>query len=76
MKKILVLFIILIIIIGIILLIPQKVAVLTYHDFIVGKPKNSMQKNIKEFEKEMIFLKKHHFYKFLIMFRLKHKCDN
>ena len=61
MKKILVLFIILIIIIGIILLIPQKVAVLTYHDFIVGKPKNSMQKNIKEFEKEMIFLKKHHY---------------
>lgn len=42
-------------------LYPKKYVVLTYHDFTTLKPENSMQKNIKDFEKEMKFLKRHHY---------------
>ena len=40
---------------------PKKYAVLTYHDFTIGKPENNMQKNVDEFKKEMEYLKKHNY---------------
>ena len=42
-------------------LLPKKIAVLTYHDFTTGEPTWNMQKNIKEFEKEMKYLKDHNY---------------
>ena len=40
---------------------PKKYAVLTYHDFTIKKPINSMQKNIDEFKKEMDYLYRHNY---------------
>lgn len=64
MKKKLILISIITIIIIIYLIInfvPQKISVLTYHDFTTTTPKNSMQKNINEFEREMKFLKNNNY---------------
>lgn len=42
-------------------LIPDNVAVITYHDFVEGNPENNMQINIDKFEEEMRFLKDHNY---------------
>ena len=59
-------------------LFPKKYAILTYHEFTTGTPKNNMQKNVDEFKKEMKYLKKHD-YKTLtlkdINCYMNHKCD-
>ena len=62
MKKGLIIIGSILFVIGLIyLLYPRKIAVLTYHDFTTREPTNSMQKNLKEFEKEMKYLKRHHY---------------
>jgi len=40
---------------------PKKYAILTYHEFTSGIPKNNMQKNVDEFKKEMKYLRDHHY---------------
>lgn len=42
-------------------LIPDRIAVLTYHDFVNGNPTNDMQISIDNFEKEMKYLKEHNY---------------
>lgn len=42
-------------------ILPTKYAVLTYHDFTTGKASNPMQKNIKDFEREMKYLSDHNY---------------
>lgn len=42
-------------------LIPNNIAVITYHDFTEGNPSNDMQISINNFEKEMKYLKDHHY---------------
>lgn len=57
------------IIIGIIILLtiliynilPTKIAVLTYHDFVEDKVENNMQIKLKTFEKEIKYLAKHNY---------------
>ena len=66
MKKILVLSLIILIIIisstiTYTIFMPQKIAVLTYHDFSKKRTNDEMTKNIDDFEKEMKFLKKHNY---------------
>lgn len=66
MKKILIkiaIIIVIIIAISVLLyfILPKKYAVLTYHDFTTGKASNPMQKNIKDFEKEMKYLHDHNY---------------
>ena len=59
-------------------LFPKKYAILTYHEFTTGKVENNMQKNIDEFDREMKYLKRHH-YKTLTLkdvdCYMNHKCD-
>ena len=61
-KKVLIIFIS-IIILGIIVynLLPTKIAVLTYHDFVEDKIENNMQIRLKTFEKEIKYLAKHNY---------------
>ena len=61
MKKIFVIIIIFIILVSMFLLIPKRYTVLTYHDFVTDIPKNGMQKNIKDFKKEMKYLYNHNY---------------
>ena len=57
MKKVFIgLMLIVLVIIMLIVILPKKYTVLTYHDFTKNNPSNNMQKNIKDFEKEMKFL--------------------
>ena len=59
MKKFLIVVGILILIFLIITsLMPQKIPVLTYHDFVLGDPENNMQINKDVFESEMKYLSK------------------
>lgn len=63
-KKLIIPLIILIIIIGSIIvynLIPTKIAVLTYHDFVEDNPENNMQISKDVFEEEMKYLHDHHY---------------
>lgn len=39
----------------------QKVAVLGYHDFTTKKPTSGMQINMKDFKRQMDYLKRHHY---------------
>ncbi len=42
-------------------LLPQKVAVLTYHDFVLSNPENNMQISLSNFEEEMKYLHDHNY---------------
>lgn len=61
MKKILLFIILFLIIVSILIFLPKRYPVLTYHDFTTGEPTSEMQKNIDDFEKEMKYLYKHHY---------------
>ena len=63
--------------IGVYYVLPPKIAVLTYHDFVEDTIENNMQIREETFRRQMSFLKKHHYrtlkLKDIDCF-LKHKC--
>lgn len=63
-KKVLIsMSIIMLLLVGLLFIIykDQTIAVLGYHDFIDTKSTNEMQMEISQFEKQMLYLKKHHY---------------
>lgn len=63
MKKKIIIIAIIIIVLGVIIynLLPTKIAVLTYHDFVESNIENNMQITYDLFEKEMAYLSKHNY---------------
>lgn len=63
MKKVIGIIIFLIFcLVGYVFLVPVRIPVLTYHDFVEGDTTNDMQITQSEFEREIKFLRKHHYH--------------